>query len=81
MKNGRIELRNWEGRLLDGRTYSCPKERNRIISLWKSRYVHKINSCFFQIIPEVDSLRISDDGTNQKYGRKRKYQTVEKLFV
>ena len=81
MKSGIIKLYSGGDHLLGTYHYHQLSERTRAINIWKSRYMHKINSCYIQIVPDVDIIRIDDDGMNQKYGRKRKYQTVEKLFV
>ena len=81
MKNGRIELHSWEGRLLGGYDYSCPKERERVIGIWKKRYMHKINLCYFQIKPSVDIDRLKVCGKNDNVGPKRKYRVKENKAI
>ena len=81
MKSGKIELRSIANdRLLGSYVYDRISTRQRAINIWKSRYAHKIDHCYLQIIPDVDLLRIGDDGRTQRTGRTRKYKTVEKLF-
>ena len=81
MRTGRIDLYDWNDKLISSMAYDGLPGRKRIIEIWNSRYQHKIRNCYFQIRPDVKELRIKENGENQYVGRPKKYKQVEKIFL
>jgi len=54
MKKGRIELHNWEGRLLSSYRYKSVADRKRYMDILERRHIKNIDRIYFQIIPKLE---------------------------
>ena len=65
MRSGRINLYDWNDKLISSLYYISLPTRKRAIEVWKKRYRDKIKDCYFQIRPNVSAMRTRGNGENK----------------